>query len=305
MIGLNGVGAGNLVFAGTTTTPGLNLPAFQRVVGFVTISGTLNNSGSILPLSAITGSWTLTGTIIGGTVSGADGATLIITNGNPRRRLSSQPASTVNNTKPLTLKNSLNLANSNLALNLNSAGSALFFSGLQSISGSGSLVLGGAIQSYQIANSSTLTLASGIVLKFTNQNLTLTTPALINQGSIPLDTAGKTFTTNSASFDSSGTISGSGNITFVTGSNNISGTFSVTGITTLNAGAALTFSSTAASAARIIGGFGNLAVAPGASLTSDGVLALSLSASGTQTIRTSNAMTRRQSTKIQSAPHRQ
>lgn len=71
-----------LNLGGTFTTAGLNLPAFVRNNGGqVNITGTLTNS--VLPLSAATGSWRLQGgTISGGSVTLAGGASLLLTSGN-------------------------------------------------------------------------------------------------------------------------------------------------------------------------------------------------------------------------------
>ena len=79
--GTLGESGATLNLGGSFTTAGLNLASFTRSGGAVNLTGTLNNSGSVLPLSAATGSWSLLGgTVSGGTVSVSGGAALVGTN---------------------------------------------------------------------------------------------------------------------------------------------------------------------------------------------------------------------------------
>ncbi len=69
-------------FGGTLTTVGStsgNLGLFNRSGGTVNLTGTLNNTESALVLSRATNSWVLNGgTILGGTLTTTNGASLIV-----------------------------------------------------------------------------------------------------------------------------------------------------------------------------------------------------------------------------------
>ncbi|MFX8988187.1 hypothetical protein ABTN23_19100, partial [Acinetobacter baumannii] len=60
------------------TFPTAALGTVNRTGGTVNLTGTLNNSGTTLALNATTGSWNFLGTINGGSVGFADGATLLL-----------------------------------------------------------------------------------------------------------------------------------------------------------------------------------------------------------------------------------
>src|SRR4029078_12151656 len=71
------VSGGVLQIGGTVTTAGLNLPGFVRTGGTIDVTGTLNNTGTVLALAANTGSFNLRGgTLRGGTVTTSGGAQL-------------------------------------------------------------------------------------------------------------------------------------------------------------------------------------------------------------------------------------
>ncbi|MDG9696062.1 hypothetical protein QC281_39135, partial [Streptomyces sp. DH17] len=65
---------------GSFTTAGLG--TISRAGGVINLTGTLNNTGATLTLSAATGSWNFVGTINGGTVVFADGAALLLSGDN-------------------------------------------------------------------------------------------------------------------------------------------------------------------------------------------------------------------------------
>jgi hypothetical protein len=68
--GVLAVDGGTLNLGGTFSTPGLNLPGFERSGGTVNITGNLFNAGETLALNANTGAWRLLGgSITGGAVT--------------------------------------------------------------------------------------------------------------------------------------------------------------------------------------------------------------------------------------------
>jgi hypothetical protein len=76
------VTSSTLNLGGSFNINGINLPAITRTGGTVNLTGVMNNVGSTLALNAATGSWTMQGgTISGGSVTAADGATLLFGSG--------------------------------------------------------------------------------------------------------------------------------------------------------------------------------------------------------------------------------
>ena len=65
---------------GTFTTAGLNFAGFTRSGGTVNLVGVITNTGSTLTLNAATGAWNLLGgTVVGGTLTFADGQAMVLT----------------------------------------------------------------------------------------------------------------------------------------------------------------------------------------------------------------------------------
>ena len=178
------------------------LGSFTRSGGTVNLTGTLNNTGTTLALTAATGSWNLLGgAISGGTVTETGGAELTFTNSS-------------GTLAGVTFDNNLDLASVNdanatitggLTLNGatvdlgNTAGSTygqLYFNGTQTLGGTGTVLFGKSgspSQVYETAYpSGTLTLASGITIRGSSGTLGgyYSGDAVVNQGTISADDSG-------------------------------------------------------------------------------------------------------------------
>jgi hypothetical protein len=238
-----------------------DLGTFSRIGGTVNLTGTLNNATATLALTATTGSWELLGgTISSGTVTEADGARLLLTNsgGTLSGVTLSNDLDGTTNFGYATVINGLTL---NGTANLGNSGGAttgyLYFSGTQTLDGTGSVVFGTSINNglYFTPGSigTTLTIGSGVTIHGQTGYLGYygTSCTLVNQGTISADTPGGTIYVSSTNWSSSGNLqasnggtlnssafSNAGSVTIGSGSTfTASGDYTQTGgATTLNGG---------------------------------------------------------------------
>ncbi len=196
---------GVLVVSAPVTSTALR-QAITRTGGTVVVSGTLDNTGQTLRLGATTGSWNLTGTLKGGTLELADGATLNVQNGTfDGVTLASDLI--VDNTT-LTLTNGLTLANrAKLTLGTAQSSSQMFYSGTQTLGGTGSLVFANSSVGYIWASGpGALTLDTGITVLIQGYAQLYgydDANRLINKGRIVVDASGQASLIN---LDNQGTV---------------------------------------------------------------------------------------------------
>jgi RHS repeat-associated protein len=211
---------GGLLYLGGTVA---QLGTFNSNGGMVNVTGMLQNSGSTLALTAATGSLTVSGTVVGGTVSEAGGAELISANG-------TLDGVTLNGPLDLTAANARVSVTEGLTLNGTATlgfNSAIFFSGgSQTLGGTGTVVFNNAQYQGLIANANnmTLTIGAGITIRggnnqgnntsygsaigYSNQFGGGNNAQIVNLGTITADTAGVSIIVNpSGAFTNAGTLS--------------------------------------------------------------------------------------------------
>ena len=226
-----------LTLGGTFNTAGLG--TINRSGGTVILTGTLTNSG--LLLNAATGSWNLLGgTIVGGTITFADGATLVTTaSGGFLNGVTLNSDLTILNGTGFSVSNGLTL---NAVLTLASSGAATtlaFTSGTQTLGGTGTIAMSAGSNNQILLGTTTpatVTVGSGMRIHGRGSISQFSAPStLINNGIISADVAGQALTVSLSTFTNSGTMEAinSGNL-------NIVGTFSQTAGTTRLAGGNLT-----------------------------------------------------------------
>ncbi len=152
---------------------------FNATGASVTLSGTLNNTGQTFTLREELGTWQLdSGTIVGGTLASADGTRLLLTSGTGTLDgVRVAPSLTVDGSKfnstlyqnrnVLRIRNGLELDGTVL---VGSQGGSVygwvFFDGDQTVSGSGTVRLGGStINDFRRVNSNSITVESGITIE--------------------------------------------------------------------------------------------------------------------------------------------
>jgi hypothetical protein len=176
------------------------LGSFARSGGTVNLTGTLDNTGTTLALTAATGSWDLLGgTLKGGTVTEAGGAELAFTTSG-----GTLAGVTFNNDLDLasvyganaTVTGGLTLHAATVHLG-NAAGStygALDFNGTQALGGTGTVLFGKSTSNSlnQTASAATLTLGSGITVRGSSGSISgyYSNDAVVNQGTITADDSG-------------------------------------------------------------------------------------------------------------------
>jgi hypothetical protein len=249
------ISGGTLNLGGTFTLSGEE--TYSYAAGTVNITGTLNNAGSTLSLGSNTGAWTLNGgTIQSGTVAGSDGTWLKLYSGTLDGVTLNTNTVLVTGGAPR-VKNGLTL-NGTLSVPYNS-GCSLYFSGSQSLTGTGEVVVGWNTSAYVSGTSSTapatLTVGSGVTIRgqgtlrgsYTGDNL-------VNDGtlrsdssgtltvSLPVTNHGTLLTSGSGSLTvsnlqtNSGTVQ-AGSVASDTGTLTLGGTWSNTGSLVVNGGA--------------------------------------------------------------------
>jgi RHS repeat-associated protein len=188
------VNGGTLNLAGTFATTGLGTMSYTA--GTVSLTGTLNNADSTLTLGSNTGAWTVNGgKIQGGTIAGSDGTWL-------KLYVSTLDGVTLDANATLlaggttTVRNGLTL-NSTIAMPNSS--SHLYFTGSQSLAGTGQIVVGWNSDIYVSGTSSTspatLNVGTGVTIRGQGViNRSYTGDSLVNEGTIQGDASGATLT---------------------------------------------------------------------------------------------------------------
>jgi RHS repeat-associated protein len=232
--------SGTLNLGGSFSTAGLDLPQFSNSGGQVNLTGILDNSGTTLPLTSATGSWYLKGgTIDGGSITGAVGASLQIANGaqgtlngvtlNSDLTVDSQANG--NNGRRLLVTNGLTL-NSTLTLLVSSSlDGNLLFTGNNTLSGVGQVVMGGSTQgssTIKASNSSAaLTIAPGMLV---HGEGTISGGTFVNQGTIQSEVTGAFVSIGDGTFRNQGALSATNGGSFtISGVQGNLGTVSLSG----------------------------------------------------------------------------
>ena len=167
----------------------------NRTGGTVNLTGTLNNTDSTPALDATTGSWSFAGgTIKGGTVTSADGATLLVPSGGVLDGVTLGADVSVGMNSILRVRNGLTLAGSTITvapLNNESNVRTLSFDGPQTLGGTGSVAPWCNNLGFdgRILGNNTLTVGPGITIRGGG---TVFANILVNQGALIADTFGAT-----------------------------------------------------------------------------------------------------------------
>lgn len=207
-VGTINVQAGILQLAGNLSQS--NLETYTRTGGSVIVAGIFTGDMS---LTAEIGSVSLTGTLKDSQYSATPGVQLSIDNGAIIDNVTLNSTVSTTNNASITVLNGLAL--NNVALNLYRA--TLWFSGTQSISGTGEIASvgssGATIRS--TISGSTLTIGGDILVHGTS-NLTLSATSstqIVNQGTVNADATGKTVTLGTGFHNAGNLIASLGNIT--------------------------------------------------------------------------------------------
>ena len=243
------LGTGVLNLDGNFTTAAIG--NINRTGGTINIVGTLDNTGATLALNAVTGSWQLLsgGTIKGGTITGAGGASLSLPtfNSGTFDGVTLATDVTMRNGAVLTLRNGLVLNNGTLILGSDGNSTRVDFSGTQSLSGTGEVIFAGTNSPNVLeargggtaATAATLTIGSGITVHGAQGGSVdgaSSFDAVINQGTIVAETGGKTVTLVVDNLTNQGTLSAPAGTLTINSTNwsNPSGTLVVLGTGVLN-----------------------------------------------------------------------
>jgi hypothetical protein len=246
--------------AGTFTIA--NLGSFAAAGATVDLIGKLNNTNAVLPLGGTYGNWVLQGgTINGGVVTGAAGAKLIVsTSGGALIATTIAAGVTIDATQSssLTVTGDLIL---NGALNVGAANGStsctVHFAGTQTLSGNGTVLLGGSVNNVLYAEGNggstpaTLTLGGRLTIQGGNGSIrgfyitgTNGKDSIVNNGTI-LVGAGNTLNLGGFNAINSGIIGLAGGTVKLVGNqftNTVGGligghgTFTTTGVTPVNNG---------------------------------------------------------------------
>ena len=248
LIDVNGTGKLNL--GGSFTTADLGSIS-SGGGGTVSILGTLDNTNGTLAFNVVTGSWQLTGgTIKAGTIAGSGGGASLSLPAFAAGTFDGVTLATdvtVHNGGDLTVRNGLVLNNANLILASDGNSTRVDFSGTQSLSGTGEVILGGTATANVLAvrgggaaaTAATLTIGSGITVHGAQGGSVdgaSIFDAVINQGTIEAVTGGRTVTLQVDNLTNQGTLSAPvGTLTIKsTNWSNPSGTLVVSGTGVLN-----------------------------------------------------------------------
>ncbi|HMC58106.1 MAG TPA: hypothetical protein VKJ01_02825, partial [Candidatus Solibacter sp.] len=211
------INSSTLNLGGSFTTAGFNQAAFTNTSGTINLTGALDNTSNTLTLNASTGSWTLNGgSITGGTVNFANGATLLFIgtanllsgvaiNGDFNLTSTSTAAQIAGGTTFVTAH--LGAGNDSVAFapGQTLTGAVLF----EGANGARGVEMNGTTGMLTIANTGVVRTAAGFGgiatigggLNFSNGNMTL-----INNGLISSQVSGRTITVNPVSFTNQGTV---------------------------------------------------------------------------------------------------
>jgi hypothetical protein len=222
------------------------LGLWNRTGGTVNLTGTINNSNAVLSLNALGGSCVLNGaTILGGVVSGTNGAALIVNGSGMFNGVTVSGNLDVGdsyNGTVLTVTNGLTLSNALVLVGhpSNQNWGAISFTGSQTLAGTGSIVfgnfyLGGPYNctyntlQLPIPNTS-LTIGPGITVHGQNGAIGFSNcfggpqnVGFINQGTILADVAGGTISITGQPFTNQGTLGASVGTLNLSGNYNLSG----------------------------------------------------------------------------------
>ena len=228
-LSLNGVwtNAGAINVTNSTVNLGgsftlATLGALTRSGGTVNLTGTLDNRSTTLALTEASGSWVLDGgTVLGGTITTAGGATLLVNNGTldgVTLAGTLDVGNTVNGAE-LTVTNGLVLNGTALVGNpTNSTYGVVSFAGSQTLGGSGTVMFGdypsAAVNALRLADGgTTLTMGLGITVEGQNGTIGYSSAwggpqnvSVVNQGVISANVSGGTIALTPQSFSNQGTV---------------------------------------------------------------------------------------------------
>jgi autotransporter-associated beta strand protein len=195
-----------ITLAGTFSDTGIG--TINRAGGTVFVSGTFNNTGTF-DLSRIGPIVLSGGTLTGGGTfaSGASNATITVNSGFFNNANIAADATVSLSANPIVF-NGLQL-NSNFTITGGVTVSSIAFNGTQSLIGNGTIIYGGTGGSLSIfPTGGTLTIGSGITIRTgTNGgNLGNNGTAILNQGTISGQTAGKTLSITGVGWSNTGTL---------------------------------------------------------------------------------------------------
>ncbi|MBX3352014.1 MAG: hypothetical protein KF684_03705 [Phycisphaeraceae bacterium] len=234
--GLFEVSGGTLNLGGTWDATG-GVGSFSRTGGTINLTGTMNNTGNAFNLDASTGSWGLSGgTINGGTITSVGGNTLTLTSSGGALNSVQFNGDLVGNATSsfVTLAGStrfdaLRLQGNNSQVRLN-AGYTLRDAIVSEGAAAGArFIYNNAAGTYTIADSGSVTLASGSAgdLQISALSGAFT---LVNDGLISAQAAGRTLTVTPSAFTNNATAQVSaGALTVSSGSWTNAGLFDVSG----------------------------------------------------------------------------
>jgi len=197
------------------------LGAFTRSGGTVNLTGVLTNTSTTLALNAASGSWVLDGgTVLGGTITTAEGATLVVNNGtfNGVTMSGTLDVGDSFNTGNVTVTNGLVLNGTALVGNPTNVSYAgyITFAGSQTLGGTGTVVFGdnATYNALRLADgATTLTIGSGITVEGQNGTIGYSSAwggpqnvSVVNQGLISADVSGGTIVVDAEPFQNNGTL---------------------------------------------------------------------------------------------------
>ncbi|MBI3844935.1 MAG: hypothetical protein HY292_09885 [Planctomycetes bacterium] len=218
-------------FGGTFASS--DLGSVNRSGGTVNVTGTLNNTS--LSLNATTGSWHVSGgTIVGGTVATSGGATLIAAGGT-LDDVTLNGALSIPDGTSMTVTHGLTL-NGTVTLSSAGAGATLIFSGAQTLSGTGEIVLSTSSSTNVVRPSlGTLTIAPSMTIRGSGGTVGQAGLAFVNRGAIRAQSSVVTITLTGTTWSNEGTLAATGGGRLAT-----SGTWSTSGTVSIPSGCSLT-----------------------------------------------------------------
>ena len=234
--------AGTLDLTGAFTAPTFGSLAANG--GLITVSGTIDLAGGVMPIAGTTGVWQLSGGTIKNGLVGAVGDTLALAGiGGTIDGVTINGNFTVTSSYQVTVKNGLTL-NGTATLGGGNAYGVLDFTGNQTLGGNGTVVFSGTglYDGVSLA-SGTLTIGSGITIHgqqgYVGYDFALGGTAanisVINRGTIQTDVNGGTITIDGNSWNNSGTLSAkAGDLTLTTSANSTN-----TGVLSVDPGSTL------------------------------------------------------------------
>ncbi|MGE3166740.1 MAG: beta strand repeat-containing protein [Planctomycetota bacterium] len=199
------VNAGGIAMTDSTVNLGgsfqhSSLATFTRSGGTVNLTGTIDVTGNTLAFNAATGSWLFVGgTVVGGTITTANGESLIPTttagtlNGVTVAGVLAMP-----NDGDLTITNGLTFAaGGSIHMTTNNNFTDITFNGSQTVGGTGEFVFDGTgtlVRNRLFTNvaATTITFGPGVTLRGRQGQIGFGTGNFVNQGTIRSDTAGQT-----------------------------------------------------------------------------------------------------------------